>query len=76
MLHYKPITVERARMQYFQAANDVNYATNEIERDKARSAKRRATQTLQNAQRIDRNRKESIARAKPRRRVDWNVALD
>lgn len=76
MLHYKPITVERARMQYFQAVNDVNYATNEIERDKARSAKRRATQTLQNAQRIDRNRKDSIARAKTRRRVDWNIALD
>ena len=75
MLHYKPISVERARMQYFQAVNDVNFATNEIERDKARSTKRRATQTLQNAQRIERNRKESLARAKTRRRHDWNVAV-
>jgi hypothetical protein len=55
--------------------NDVNQAVGGIERDKARSAQRRATQLLQNAQRIDRNKKEAQARAKKRRRVDWNVAV-
>ncbi len=73
MLHYKPISVDRARMQYFQAVDAVKFAGNEIERDKAKSGQRKATQVLQNAQRIDRNRKESIARAKTRRRVDWNL---
>jgi hypothetical protein len=76
MLHNKPVSVERARMQYFQAVNAVNFATNEIERDKAKSTKRRATQTLQNSQRIERNFKASVAHAKTRRRHDWNVALD
>ena len=76
MLHNKPISVERARMQYFQAVNAVNYATNEIERDKAKSTKRQATRILQNSQRIERNFKASIAQAKSRRRHDWNVALD
>jgi len=42
MLLYKPITVERVRMQYFQTVNDVNYATNEFEREKAKTTKRRA----------------------------------
>ena len=75
MLNYKPISVDRARVQYFQAVNDVNQAVGGIERDKARSAQRRATQVLQNAQRIDRIKKEAQARAKKRRRVDWNVAV-
>jgi len=75
MLNYKPITVERARVQYFQAVNDVNQAEGSIERDKARTAQRRATQVLQNAMRIDRNKKEAQARAKKRRRIDWNVAV-
>jgi hypothetical protein len=30
---------------------------------------------LQNAQRMERNRKDMQARAKQRRRVDWNVAV-
>ena len=76
MLHQKPISVERARMQYFRAVNDVNVATNEIERDKARSSKRKATQVLQNSQRLERNFKVTMARTKSRRRHDWNVALD
>ncbi len=76
MLHYKPISVDRARMQYFRAVQEVKFAGNEIERDKAKSGQRMATMTLQNAQRIDRNRKDAIKRAKSRRRVDWNVALD
>lgn len=75
MLNYKPISVERARVQYFQVVNDVNQAVGGIERDKARKAQRKATQILQNAQRIDRNKKEAQARAKKRRRVDWNVAV-
>lgn len=73
MLHYKPISVDRARVQYFQAVDAVRFAENEIERDKARTGQRKATQVLQHAQRIERSRKESIARAKKRRRVDWNL---
>lgn len=60
-------------MQYFQAVDAVRFAESGIERDKARSGQRKATQVLQNAQRIERNRKESLARAKSRRRVDWNL---
>lgn len=62
-------------MQYFQAADAVRFAENGIEREKAKSAQRQAKQILQNAQRIDRNRKEALTRAKSRRRVDWNVAV-
>jgi hypothetical protein len=63
-------------MQYFQAVNAVNVATNEIERDKTKSTKRRATKTLQNSQRLEKNFKVSTTQAKFRRRHGWNVALD
>jgi hypothetical protein len=76
MLHNKPISVDRARMQYFQALEAVKIADNEIERDRAKSGQRRANQMLQNAQRVDRNNKNALKLAKSRRRVDWNVALD
>lgn len=75
MLNYKPISVDRARMQYFQAVEAVKFAGNEIERDVAKSGMRKATQVLQHAQRMDRNNKVAMARAKTRRRVDWNVAV-
>ncbi len=75
MLHYKPISVDRARMQYFRAVDAVKFAENGIERDKAKSGQRKATLVLQNAQRIARNHKAARERAKLRRRVDWNVAV-
>jgi hypothetical protein len=62
-------------MQYFQAVDAVRLAENGIEREKAKSGQRQARQALQNAQRIDRNRKVALVRAKTRRRVDWNVAV-
>jgi hypothetical protein len=73
MLHQKPLSVDRARMQYFQAVQAVNTAPNGIERDRARSAQRKATQMLQNSQRIERGAKAARALAKSRRRVDWNL---
>ena len=73
MLNYKPISVDRARVEYFRTIEAVKLAENEIERDRARTSQRRATQVLQNAQRIERNRKQSMERAKKRRRIDWNV---
>ncbi len=75
MLHYKPITVERARVQYFRAVDEIRFAGNEIERDRAKSVKRKAAQMLQNAMRIERNQKDARKRARTRRRVDWNVAV-
>jgi hypothetical protein len=75
MLHQKPITVERARMQYFQAVDAIKFAGNEIERDIAKSGKRKAEQILQRAQRMDRTNKAAQKLAKSRRRVDWNVAV-
>ena len=75
MLNYKPISVDRARVEYFRTIKAVKSAENGIERDRARTSQRRATQVLQNAQRIERNRKQSIERAKKRRRIDWNVAV-
>ncbi len=75
MLHYKPISVDRARARYFQAMNQVKFASSEIERDRARETHRTATNVLQIAQRMDRTRNAEIKRAKQRRRVDWNVAV-
>jgi len=75
MLNYKPISVDRARVQYFQAIDAVKSAEGARERDIAKSGQRKATQVLQNAQRLERNRKDMQARAKQRRRVDWNVAV-
>ncbi len=62
-------------MKYFQAVETVKFAENGIERDKAKSGQRQATQVLQNAQRIERNQKSARDLAKRRRRVDWNVAV-
>ena len=70
MLHQKPLSVDRARMQYFQA---VNTAPNAIARDRARSAQRKATQMLKNSQRSERGAKAARALAKSRHRVDWNL---
>ena len=75
MLYYKPITVERARVNYFRSMNDVNYATDEIERDRARSNHRKDLQILQNAQWIQRNRDEAAKRTVRRRRIDWNTPV-
>ncbi|MBN4064258.1 hypothetical protein JYU04_00825 [Dehalococcoides mccartyi] len=75
MLHQKPISVDRARMQYFRAVEAVKFSENGIERDKAKSVQRKATVTLQNSQRIARNEKAARLNAKKRRRVDWNVAV-
>ena len=75
MINYTPISVERARVQYFQAVNGVKFAANEIERERARETRRKATLVLQHAQRMDRTQKVSLARAIQRRRVDWNVAV-
>lgn len=75
MLNFKPISVDRARVQYFQTMNQSKFASTQIERDIARDDHRKATQTLQHAQRMDRNHKAEIKRAKQRRRVDWNVAV-
>ncbi len=75
MLHQKPISIDRARMQYFQAVDAVKFAGNEIERDVAKSGKRRAEQALERAQRTDRSNKAALKLAKSRRRVDWNVAV-
>ncbi|MBT4126506.1 MAG: hypothetical protein HOE43_08940 [Chloroflexi bacterium] len=75
MLNYKPISVDRARVQYFQAIEAVRAAENNIDRDRAKSGQRKATQVLQHAQRMERTKKDQQARAKQRRRVDWNVAV-
>jgi hypothetical protein len=40
MLHQKPLYVDRARMQYFQAVQAVNTAPNAIEHDRPGSAQR------------------------------------
>ena len=74
-MNYKPISVERARVRYYQAVNEVKVAPNGIERDRARDSQRKATNVLQHAQRMHRTRKASLERAKQRRRVDWNVAV-
>ena len=74
-MYFKPISIERARVQYFRATNEVRFAVGEIERDRAREIRRKAVLILQNAQRIGRNRTAEINRAKQRRRVDWNVAV-
>ena len=73
MLHQKPLSVDRSRMQYFQAVQAVNLAENGIERDRARSAQRTGMQMLQNSQRIQRGEKAARALAKSGRRVDWNL---
>lgn len=73
MLHQKPLSVDRTRMQYFQAVQAVNLAENGIERDRARSAQRTGMQMLQNSQRIQRGEKAARALAKSGRRVDWNL---
>ncbi|MCZ6539417.1 MAG: hypothetical protein O6922_06290 [Chloroflexi bacterium] len=75
MINFKPISVDRARVQYFQALNDVKFSSNGIERERAREIHRKATFVLQHAQRMERTRKASLERAKQRRRVDWNVAV-
>ena len=75
MLNYKPISVDRARVQYFQAIEAVRAAENNIDRDRAKSGQRKATQVLPHAQRMERTQKDQQARAKQRRRVDWNVAV-
>ncbi|MDA1280618.1 MAG: hypothetical protein O3B95_11390 [Chloroflexi bacterium] len=75
MLNHKPISVERARMAYLRSMADINFAENGIERDKARTSHRRATQVLQNAQRMERNQQAARANARRRRRIDWNVAV-
>ncbi|MDA0597040.1 MAG: hypothetical protein O2921_08540 [Chloroflexi bacterium] len=73
MLHQKPLSVDRTRMQYFQAVQAVNLAENGIERDRARSAQRKGMQMLQNSQRIQRGEKAARALAKSCRRVYWNL---
>ena len=75
MFNYKPISVDRARVQYFQSMHQFNAASTGIERDIARDNHRQATRTLKHAQRTDRNHKAEYKRAKERRRVDWNVAV-
>ncbi len=75
MINYKPVSVDRARVRYFQALNEIKAAANEIERDRAREIHRKASLVLQHSQRMDRTRKASIDRAKKRRRVNWNVAV-
>ena len=75
MLNYKPISVDRARMQYFKAVDAVRSAEGGRQRDDAKSGQRKATQVLQHAQPMEINRKDMQARAKQRRRVDWNVAV-
>jgi hypothetical protein len=62
-------------MAYFRAHNAVNTAATEMERDMARTEKRKATQVLQHAQRKERGRQVELKQAKSRRRVDWNVAV-
>ena len=74
-MNYRPISVDRARVRYFQAVSEVKFASTEIGRERARETHRQATQALQHAQRMDRTRKASFERAKQRRRVDWNVAV-
>jgi len=49
LLHYKPISVDHARMQYFQAVDTVRFAETGIERDKAKTNQRQDTHVLQNA---------------------------
>jgi len=75
MLNYKPISVERARVKYFQAVNEVRFAVGQMERDRARTEQRKSEKVLQHAQRIERGRKESMGRARRRRRMDWNIAV-
>jgi hypothetical protein len=75
MLNNKPISVDRARMRYFQAVDAVKQAEGGRERDIAKSGQRKAVQILERAQRMDRNNKAAMAMAKKRRRVDWNVAV-
>ena len=75
MLNYKPISVESARVHYFQALGEVSATEGQRQADQARENHRKAILILQNAHRMDRNRKLSIKRAQKRRRVDWNVAV-
>jgi hypothetical protein len=62
-------------MAYFRANNAVNTATNGMERDLARTEKRKAVKVLEHAQRKERGRQVALKHAKSRRRVDWNVAV-
>ncbi len=55
--------------------NEIKFASNQIERDRARETHRQATLVLQHAQRMDRTQKAAIERAIQRRRVDWNIAV-
>ena len=63
MLNYKPISVESARVHYFQALGEVSATEGQRQADQARENHRKATLILQNAHRMDRNRKLSIKRA-------------
>jgi hypothetical protein len=62
-------------MAHFRTVDTVRLAATGIERDLTKIDQRKATQVLQHAQRIERNRQVSLKRAKARRRVDWNVAV-
>ena len=53
---------------------EVSATEGQRQADQARENHRKATLILQNAHRMDRNRKLSIKQAQKRRRVDWNVA--